>query len=54
MKDSTLVLGVVLMVAMDVIILIVYSIVEGMRGNLAAHRDVHMEKPMKIEGVRDT
>ena len=53
MKDSVLILGVALLVAIDVIILVVYTIVEGIGGNLAAHQAVHMEKPIKTEGVSD-
>lgn len=53
MKDSVLILGMAVLVAIDVIILVVYTIVEGLNDNLTAIQVEHMEKPIEIEGVRD-
>lgn len=50
-KDGILILSVVGLVGVDLIILIVYTLVEGVRGNLVAIEVPHKEKPMKIEGV---
>ena len=52
MKDSILILSVLLLVGTDVIILLVYAIVEGTRGTLSAKQVPHAEKPIRTEGVR--
>lgn len=50
-KDRFLVLGVVALVAVDIVILITYILVEGIRGSLTTKRVVHKEKPTTVEGV---
>ena len=54
MKDSTLILSVLLLVGVDVIILLVYVIVEGTKGTLSAKQVPHAERPTRTEGVRHT
>ena len=51
-KDRYLVLGVAFLVAIDMIIIIVYMLVEGIQSNLVTQQVTSREKPMKIEGVR--
>ena len=51
LKDRHLAVGVVLLVLIDVIILLVYTIVEGVQGNLAAIRVPNRENLMNVEGV---
>ena len=45
MKDVHLALFVCALVMVDVVILFVYTLVEGMRGNLEAKQTVHAENP---------
>ena len=45
MKDYILAFFVCALVAVDVVILFVYTLVEGTRGNLEATRTVHAERP---------
>ena len=51
LQDRYLALGVILLVLVDVIILLVYTIVEGVQGNLAAIRVPNRENLMNVEGV---
>jgi hypothetical protein len=44
-------LGVGALVAIDLTILTVYYLVEGIRGNLVALEVPHKEKPTKVDGV---
>ena len=44
-------LGVAALVAIDLTILVIYTLVEGVRGNLVAQRVPHKAKPTEIEGV---
>ena len=44
-------MGVAFLVAIDLIILITYSMVEGIRGNLVALKVTDSENPVDIEGV---
>ena len=46
-----LVLGVASMVAIDLIMLTTYMIVEGVKGNLSATQVTHKEVPTTVEGV---
>lgn len=39
------------LVGLDLTILVTYTLVEGIRGNLVAIEVPHKEKPMKLEGV---
>lgn len=50
-KDRYLVLGVALLVCVDLIILVTYFVVEGVRGNLGAQQVSYRERPRKVEGV---
>ena len=51
LQDRYLALGVLVLVLVDVSILLVYTIVEGVQGNLAAMRVPNRENPMNVEGV---
>ena len=51
LNDVHLALGVLTLVSMDVIILLVYAIVEGVQGNLTAVLVSNRENPRDIEGV---
>ena len=53
MKDTTLMLGVAFLVGIDLIILITYCIVEGVKNELVAKRVSHKERPVTLtmEGV---
>ena len=51
MKDKLLMLGVAVLVAIDLIILVVYTLVEGIRGNLVAKKVTHRQMPTTVEGV---
>ena len=51
LSDLHLALGVLTLVSMDVIILLVYAIVEGVQGNLTAVLVPNRENPRDIEGV---
>ncbi len=51
LQDWLLAVGVGLLVLIDVIILVVYSLVEGVRGNLMAMRIPHIEHPEETSGV---
>ena len=51
LQDRYLALGVMVLVLVDVIILLAYTIVEGVQGNLTAIRVPNRENPMSIEGV---
>ncbi len=46
-----LLLGVGAMVAIDLLILVIYTAVEGSRGNLDANRVPHLERRMTSRGV---
>ena len=52
LQDRYLALGVLVLVLVDVIILLVYTIVEGVQGNLTAIRVPNRENLMNVEGVR--
>ena len=51
LQDKYLALGVLVLVLIDVIILLVYTIVEGVQGNLTAIRVPNRENLMNVEGV---
>ena len=51
LKDRHLALGVLVLVLIDVIILLVYTIVEGVQGNLTAIRVGNRENARIVEGV---
>ena len=51
MKDGHLVLFVCALVMIDVVILLMYSLVEGLMGNLKPKRIVNAEIPSEILGV---
>jgi len=51
MKDYILAFFVCALVAVDVVILFVYTLVEGVRGNLEPNRTVHAEHPSDKMGV---
>ena len=51
LKDWQLALGVLTLVLADITILLVYTITEGLRGNLAAIRVPNRENPRVEEGV---
>ena len=51
LQDRYLALGVLVLVLVDVIILLVYTIVEGVQGNLIAIRVGNRENLMNVEGV---
>ena len=40
------------LVAIDLVILVTYTLVEGIMGNLAVQQVSNKEQPMKTEGVR--
>ena len=50
-RDRYLMLGVAALVAIDLTILVIYALVEGVRGNLVALEVPHKERPKNIEGV---
>lgn len=50
-KDKILILGVAALVAVDITILVTYTLVEGIRGNLVAQKVSHKEIPTTVEGV---
>ena len=52
-RDRFLILGVAALVGIDLTILVTYTLVEGIRGNLATLEVPHKEKFTKIEGVSD-
>ena len=52
LKDAQLALGVLMLVLVDLIILLVYTIMEGVQGNLTATRVPNRENPRVVEGVR--
>ena len=52
-KDWLLVMGVFLLVLVDLFIILVYTIVVGVQGELMATRVVHLENPHDTEGVRE-
>ena len=54
MKDSHLALFVCALVMIDVVILLMYSLVEGLMGNLKPKRIVNAENPSEILGVSIT
>ena len=51
LQDRYLALGVLVLVLVDVIILLVYTTVEGVQGNLTAIRVPNRENLMNVEGV---
>ena len=51
LKDWQLALGVLTLVLVDLTILLVYTITEGLQGNLAAIRVPNRENPRVVEGV---
>ena len=51
LKDYHLAFGVLALVLVDLIILLVYTIFEGIQGNLAVIRVPNREYPMDMEGV---
>ena len=51
LQDRYLALGVLVLVLVDVIILLAYTIVEGVQGNLVAIRVGNRENLMNVEGV---
>ena len=51
-KDGLPMLGVASLVAVDLVILVMYTLVEGIRGKLIAQQVSNRENPMRIEGVR--
>ena len=51
LKDRHLALGVLMLVLTDLMILLVYTLVEGVQGNLIAQRVPNRENPMDVEGV---
>ena len=51
LKDWHLALGVLLLVLIDVTILLVYTIVERVKGNLTAMQVSNLGNPSSIEGV---
>lgn len=50
-KDRFLILGVAVLVAIDLTILVTYTLIEGIRGNLVVQEVVHKEKPVNIGKV---
>ena len=50
-KDWHLALGVLTLVLVDITILLVYTTVEGVRGNLTAIRVSNRENPRGVQGV---
>ena len=51
LKDWQLALGVLTLVLVDLTILLVYTTVEGLRGNLTAIQVPSRENPRVVEGV---
>ena len=51
-KDWQLALGVLTLVLADLTILLVYTVVEGIQGNLTVDLIPNKEKPMSVDGVR--
>jgi len=51
LQDRYLTLGVLVLVLVDVVILLVYTTVEGVQGNLTAKAVHNRENPMSMEGV---
>lgn len=51
MTDSVLIVGVALLVTIDLIILITFTTVEGIRGNLVTSEVPHAENSETMEGV---
>ena len=51
LQDRYLALGVLVLVLVDVVILLVYTTVEGVRGNLTAIPVLNRENLMNVEGV---
>ena len=51
MKDKFLMLGVAVLVYIDLIILVTYTLTEGIQGNLVAKRVPHKQMPTTVEGV---
>ena len=50
-SDMKLALGVLSLVAVDMVILITYTAVEGGKGTLIVQRVPHKENPTSVEGV---
>ena len=50
-KDRFLVLSVAFMIAIDLLILIMYYLVEGIERNLTVSQIPHTEEPVKMKGV---
>ena len=50
--DGKLMLMVASLVAIDLVILVIYTLVEGLTGGLVAKRVTHRENPTIVEGVR--
>lgn len=50
-KDRVLILGVAALVAMDLIILVTYTLVEGIKGNLGSQEVTHRGNPVLVQGV---
>ena len=51
LQDWMLALSVAVLVAIDVIILTTYNVVEGLKGNLVAERVINPENPEDLSGV---
>ena len=51
LSDGILMMGVATLVAIDLTILVVYTLVEGIRGKLVITEVPHKEQPQIIEGV---
>ncbi len=51
LQDWMLALGVGVLVAIDVVILLVYDVLEGTKGNLEAKRFQNRENQQDLEGV---
>ena len=51
LQDRFLALGVLMLMLIDFIVILVYTIVEGVQGNLIAIRIPNREKPFDVEGV---
>ena len=54
LKDWQLALGVLTLVLVDLTILVIYTTVEGVQGNLTATRVPSRENPRVVEGVSNT
>ena len=50
-RDRWLVLGVFLLLAIDLVILVTYTVVEGLEDNLKPTLVVHAGNPSSVEGV---